>query len=148
MGKIYLLEQRKFYYIDVNDNENVEDNFIIGYFTADKIIKAKNYCIDKGISEKELFVEEYDFQFKKNRKYVYILMYEYSRVCSNDRFEDYYYKFQPMHSRKECLVLKKQLLNEEKYQKTLNKIYDSKDGFFIDKIEINFMSHVDYCLID
>lgn len=65
MGKIYLLEQRKFYYIDVNDNENVEDNFIIGYFTADKIIKAKNYCIDKGISEKELFVEEYDFQFKK-----------------------------------------------------------------------------------
>ena len=64
MGKIYLLEQRKFYYIDVNDNENVEDNFIIGYFTADKI-KKKTIALIKEFQKRNYLWKNMIFNSKK-----------------------------------------------------------------------------------
>ena len=49
MKKIFLLEEKKFYYRDGTDGENVEDIDIIGYFSTKEIVStAINKCINLG----------------------------------------------------------------------------------------------------
>ena len=145
MNELFFLKHKIFYYKDPIDNENVEDIYIIGYFTMEKINDAVKYCIEKGIPRNELVIEKYKLNLRPNRKYIYVLSYEYSTKLKNGEYQDYYYIFEPMLSRKACVDLKLKLLKEKNYSNRKEKIYDiSKDGFYISKEEINAIYHINY----
>lgn len=139
MGKIYLLLQHKLYYIDYIDDERVEDDEILGCFTEDKLEEAKRYYIDGGYKANELVFQTYDFTIRKNRKYVYILRYDYIKILPNGEWgAGYFYRFAPMYSYRECMAYKKELLKQEKYRVMPEKLFCySDDGFFVRKLEIN-----------
>lgn len=148
MKKIYLLEHKIFYYVDENDGENVETIHTIGYFsTFDKVQKAIELCQGRGLDRKDLYVSEFDF-VSRNQQYIYVLNYEFS-IFKGEKlddgimfpiYDDFYYKFEPKTNKHDCLKLKQELLKDSKYSKRENMIYDvSKDGFYVDKIEIDYI---------
>lgn len=140
MKKIFLLEEKKFYYRDGTDGENVEDIDIIGYFSTKEIVStAINKCINLGMKKEELVCSEYVFNTKK-QKYVYILFYEYS-IKDERGYTDYFYKFQPQTNKKKCMQLKEELLKKDFYMPNKNKIFDdfTDRGFSIRKIMIDTM---------
>ena len=62
-----------------------------------------------------------------------------------ESYSDYYEYFEPQSSYKKCIKQKENLLNMNKYNKNNTFIFeDSKDGFRIDKIKIDFISHINY----
>ena len=145
MKNVYLVEVVYYDAFDSLENENVEDRYIIGYFSvAAKAEQAIKECVKHGIPKNTLCVKEFEFPSAPNQKYVYVLNYEYSRLTDNG-YEDYYYYFAPQSNKAKCLEQKKQLLLCPKYQPTAETIFTTtKDGFFVDKIKIDFLSHVDY----
>ncbi len=145
--KIFLLEYIDYYGFDETDGENIESRNIIGYFTTqEKLNEAKALCLQDEISEKDLYVTEYNIKAGANQKFVYLLNYEYS-IKVNDEYTDYYYYFEPQVNAKQCNEQKKQLLKESKYKKTPEKIYyDSPDGFYIDKIKLDYIAHIGYAV--
>lgn len=142
---LYLLELVDYDYYDEIDQEDVEDRYIIGYF-FDKthLNEAISLCEKrKGINEK-IEITKFDFECGNNQKYVYVLFFEYSTLTDNE-YSDFYYYFEPQCSYKKCLKQKENLLKINKYNKKQDRIFeDSKDGFRIDKIKINFISHINY----
>ena len=47
---IYRLDKVNFYYYDYKDNENVEDRYVLGYFSSvEEIEKASFICEENGI---------------------------------------------------------------------------------------------------
>lgn len=143
MGKIFLLETRIFYYFDENDGENVEDIYLVGYFsTQEKVAMAIEKCVNAGVKKEELVCTEIDFSMSKNQKYVYVLWYEYSIIDENGDYTDYYYKFPPLTNIKKCIRLKEKLLKENFYKPIKTKIFDdyTDRGFSINKEKIDEIS--------
>lgn len=140
MQKIYLLEYRDFYFHDEKDDEDVEDRVLLGYFSSTiKINEAIEICIQHKIDKSKLQITEYSFKANANQKYVYVLGYEYSILDKNEEYIDFFYNFEPMTNLKQCLFLKNQLIHENKYKVTENKIFDSEtdNGFYVSKMQIN-----------
>lgn len=143
--KIYMVEFHHFYYKDPLDNEDVEDKYTIGYFSSfDLALDAIKACIIKGHLKKQDFkIIDYEIELKKHQKYVYVLNYEFSILKNDGGYEDYYYKFTPCTSEKQCAELKEKLIKTGQINKKENAIYDvSSDGFYIDKIKINFINTI------
>lgn len=145
MSKIYMVEFNRFYYFDQTDGEPVEDKYTVGYFTTKELAEmAIQKCITETKYNREEFkVVEYDIKLGKNQKYLYVLNYEFSILNSDGLYEDFYYKYTPQTNVKKCRDLKQYLVLNKMINKRENAIYDvSKDGFYIDKIEINFVKVV------
>lgn len=144
MNSIYLVEERNFYYYDEKDQENVEENYIIGYFsTLEKAQKAISLCVEQGILRDKLFVEEIPLKYSRLQRNVYVLCYDYAILDDNNEYQDYFYKFPPCTNRAQCMRQKAELLKQDKFSVKPYKIfYNSSDGFYVDKIAINFVGHV------
>ncbi len=146
MDIIYLVEFLRYYYKDNIDNEDVEDRYTIGYFSSSKLAyKAVKECLenDEKLNEKDFIITELNFKYTKNQKYLYVLNYEYSIINDKNLYEDFYYKYPPCKNKKECKEQKKNIINSKNFSKKENALYDiSKDGFYIDKILINFTNKI------
>ncbi len=146
--KITLLDLVDFRGIDEKDNEPIEGRWIIGYFLDEKIKnKALEIYEEKKEGNEEIQIKEFDFSCSPNQKYVYVLFFEYSvliddaeqdkNIDPDDQYTYYYYYFEPLSSYEKCLKLKEKLLEDDKYKVKDYMIYDSDDGFHIEKIKIN-----------
>lgn len=137
--KIYLLELVEFYYCDKNDGEDVEDRWIIGYFTQFSKLEEylKNCFLCKKNSEK-VVVTPFEVDINYNQKYIYILSYEYTYLIDG-HYVDYSYVFEPQRNYTDCMELMNRIKMEDKYSHNDEKIYDenSKLGFFVEKYELN-----------
>lgn len=146
MDIIYLVEFLRYYYKDDTDNEDVEDRYTIGYFNSSKLAyKAIKECLeyDEKLNEKDFLITELNFKYTKKQKYLYVLNYEYSIINDENLYEDFYYKYPPCKNKKECKEQKKIITNSKSFFKKENAIHDiSKDGFYIDKILINFTNKI------
>ena len=142
---ITLIELVKFYGIDEKDNERIEDRWIVGYFFNKKRIKqALALCKKKKKDDEEIVITQFEMECSPNQKYVYILFYEYSIIVDN-QFQDFYEYFKPQSTFKKCTILKKKLMDNERYQINSIKIYDeSIDGFHVEKIKIDYISYINY----
>ena len=140
---IFLLEYVLFYGYDTIDDEKIEDRYVIGFFTSkEKLEEAKKNCLMSGLNKKCFVVTDYIITMNYNQEYVYVLYYEYSKLI-DDKYEDYYYYFEPQSNVKKCIELKNKLKNDKFYQHNNEKIYyDSTDGFLIKKIKLDFISAV------
>lgn len=143
--ELYLVETVNYAYFDEKDMEDVEDRYIIGYFDNPEIMKrAIEICNKKKEPDEEVKVTKYSFSCSSNQKYVYVLFYEYSTLTDGE-YTDYYYYFEPCSNVLKCIKQKTELQKNEKYMHNENKIYDdSKDGFRIAKILINFIDYYYY----
>ena len=145
MSKIYMVEFHRFYYFDKLDQEAVEDRYTVGYFSTNELAEnAIHKCIcESGYSKKDFQIIEYDLNISKNQKYLYILNYEFSVLNGDGEYEDFYYKYSPCTNVKKCIELKQFLIQNKMINIKKNAIYDvSKDGFYIDKIKIDFVNVV------
>lgn len=143
MTKIYMVEFNRFYYFDCSDQETVEDRYTIGYFTSIELANnAIERCIkETGYIQDEFNIIEYDIKCGRNQKYLYVLNYEFSIKNETGDYEDFYYKFEPSSNKNKCIDMKRELIDNNKIKN--NAIYDvSIDGFYIDKIKINFINVV------
>lgn len=138
--KIYKLEYTTVYYKDSFDNEDVEERYIIGFFSNELLlIEAMNICKFEGMNKDCLQITEYELDCWYDKKYVYVLFYEYSRISNGIQW-DYYYSFPPQPNKIKCILQKKSLLNDFNYKNSADKIYyDSKDGFRIKRVLLNFV---------
>lgn len=141
MTKIYMVEFNRFYYFDCYDKEAVEDRYTIGYYTFielanNAILKCMN---ETGYKREEYNIIEYDILCGRNQKYLYVLNYEFSIKNEQGEYEDFYYKFEPCSNKSKCLDMKNELIQNDKIKIKNNAIYyASIDGFYVDKIKINF----------
>ncbi len=146
---LYYVELVKFYYHDESDDEDVEDRNGIGYFTDEKIQNdAIKLC--KALKEEgeEIVITKSTLDMNYNQKYIYVLMYEYS-TKENEEYTDYYYRFEPMSNPKKCLEYKQKICNEPRYRDDGNRIFDdTPDGFYVKKVEINLIGHINYGVTD
>ena len=145
--KIFSLDEYKYHYTDPLDGEKVEDIHQIGFFDSEEELnRAIKICKRFGIPEqnRELRIFDFDINLSPNQKYLYTLEYGYSIKSEEGNYNDYFYDFPPpKKSRRECMVLKKDLLQNIIYQPNPNKIYDlSSDGFIIAKWQINNLYEV------
>ena len=145
VDKMYILELTEYFGFDECDNEEIEDKKIIGYFLDENIFRyAVRLCKEKKKENEIIVIHECFFNHRKNQRNVYVLNYDYS-ILSDEGYTDYYEWFEPKSSYKECLKQKESLITLEKYKKDNNKIFfNTEDGFWIDKIEINFISYINY----
>lgn len=146
MGKkLFLLELVDYDHYDEIDKEAIEERYIIGYFFSKKILEQAILLCEKrkNINEK-IKITELNFECGNNQKFVYVLFFEYSILKENE-YADFYEYFEPKSSYKKCIEQKNSLLMKEKYKETYDRIYEnSKDGFRIEKIKIDFISHINY----
>lgn len=145
MQIIYLLEENIFFRHDYDDNENVEERHLLGFFTdIDQLVNSINSCVkngkNNGINKKHLFVSSYWLNINSNQKYIYVLSHEYYKIVDGE-YVDYYYIFEPLTSRKKCIELKESLKNDEKYKFSPDRHYDYQppDGFFISQFKLNYL---------
>ena len=137
---IYRLDKVKFYRFDWKDKEEVEDRFKLGYFSSlEELDKAVAICVENDIPFKNLEAMRFDFDYKKNQKYIYELGYEYSILNRKKQYVDYDYLFAPQNSLAACKKLKKEVLKIDKYKPAPEKIFDDEapDGFYIEKLKLN-----------
>ena len=114
------------------------------YFGESIMKRAIEMCNKKKEPDEEVKITKYSFSCSSNQKYVYVLFYEYSTLIDGE-YTDYYYYFEPCSNVSKCLKQKTELQKNEKYMHNENKIYDnSKDGFRIAKVWINFIDHIIY----
>lgn len=142
---IYLLELIDYDHYDETDNEDVEERYIIGYFSnKESLEQAIALCQKRKTPHEEIRISEIAMECGNNQKYVYVLFYEYS-IMDNGDWADYYEYFAPQSSYSKCVAQKKQLKQISKYQDNKSRIYDdSIDGFRIEKIKMNYIAHVSY----
>lgn len=139
-GYIYKLERVKFYRFDWKDKEPVEDRYLVGYFTSlEELDKAVAICVENDIPFKSLEAMRFDFDYIKNRNYIYELTYGFSIINQKKQYVDYYYSFAPQNSIAACKKLKKEILKLDKYKPSSEKIFDDEwlDGFYIEKLKLN-----------
>lgn len=143
--KLFLLELIDYDHYDEIDKEDVEERYIIGYFSSLKHLEqAISLCKKRKNANEKMEITEFNFECGNNQKFVYVLFFEYF-VLKENEYADFYEYFAPQSSYKKCIVQKKNLLQMEKYKDTCNRIFeDSKDGFRIEKIKIDFISHINY----
>ncbi len=138
--KLYSVEIVDFDFFDISEKTSVEDRKIVGYFFNVNIKnKAVEICNKKKNDDEIVRVTEYDFECSSNQKYLYLLWFEYS-VFSNGEYDDYYEIFGPFSNKKKCLNLKRKLLEYDEYKINKNKIFETKDGFYINKVLIDNIS--------
>ena len=141
---IYRLDKYKFYAHDIEDGEDDEERFVLGYFNSrNKLEEAIETCINHGIKRNELDVNEFELICLARRKFIYELSFGYTLQKSDGGYIDYAYVFPPQLSKKDCLKLKFELKKEPKYQGGENKVFDfPPDGFWIEKIQLNKLYNV------
>ncbi len=136
---IYRLEYVNYHYYDAIENEDVEEKFILGYFTPRyKLEEAKKRCIENGLKEEKLQVTCFFDEFSIVQKRIYVLSHMYY-LYDGERYTDYEYIFPPMSNRKKCILLRERLKKYHKYAYSKNRFYDLQppDGFCITAEEIN-----------
>ena len=75
---IYRLDKVKFYRFDWKDKEEVEERFNLGYFSSlEEHDKAVAVCVENDVPFKSLEAMRFNFDYKKHKKYIYELGYEY-----------------------------------------------------------------------
>ncbi len=141
---IFRLEKYKFYRLDEEDQEPVEDSIPLGYYTnTKKLNEIIQSCLDHGMKKDDLRITNFKVNLRKNQKYIYELNYSYTVFLDPEKeyYVDYDYVFEPKSNRRDCMKLKLELLQNKKYEKTSEKIYstNSDDGFTIEKYELNEM---------
>lgn len=143
--KIFLLELIDYDYYDEIDKENVEERYIIGYFSNLKCLgQAILLCQKRKNTNETIKTTEFNIECGHNQKFVYVLFYEYCILRENE-YADFYEYFDPQSSYEKCIAQKNNLLKMKKYKETCNRVFeDSKDGFRIEKIKIDFISHINY----
>ncbi len=137
---IYRLEKFHFYYHDYDDGEDVEDCYVLGYFSSKKEIeKAVSVCEQNGISRNELRTIRLEFCYINKQKYVYELSYGCSVLNQRKQYVDYSYVFPPQNSVEDCKRMKSELIKTEKFKPVPDKIFDDEatDGFWIEKLKLN-----------
>ena len=141
----YLLELIDYDHFDEKDNEDVEERYIIGYFSSIvTLVKAISLCEERKEANEKIKVTEQEVECGYNQKYVYVLFYEYSILNDND-YSDFYEYFKPQSSYKKCFIQKEELLKLDKYRNNGNRLFDgSIDGFRVEKIKIDYISHINY----
>ena len=142
---IFRLDKYIYFYHDNEDDENVEERYVLGYFTSkENLQKAIKICEQNEINKKELKVHEFLLSYTRRRKYIYELSYEYTILNEKHQYIDYSYIFPPQISKDLCIQEMKLLLKEEKYKPTNNKIFDSatSNGFWIEKLQLNKLYNV------
>jgi hypothetical protein len=144
--QVYHLEKYKYFYTDVSDGERVEDRLTLGFFSSkNELDSAIEICISSGISKEDLRIQTYTLNLRKHQKYVFLLSYGYSIENDSDgSYVEYYDIFSPQSDLKTCVQLKEKLLKEDRYQKRIDKIYDSEmpDGFWIEPYKLNRLYNV------
>lgn len=143
--RIFRLEKIKFYYYDKAEKENVEDLYVLGYFSSrEELDKAMLICKQYGIDGGELSVQEFLVELAENQKFIYELSYEYSVLNADGQYVDYSYVFPPQRSRGRCLRLKTELQKQKKYRPESRKIVDitTDDGFWTEKCCLNKLYNV------
>ena len=142
MSKIYFVQKVKYYGYDDEEDENIEECLIIGYFSSlDIVEKVVNLCIENGLLNSEIVVKSFDVDLNRNQKYVYVITHDYSIREENGTFTDYEYIFEPKSSRAECEALKCKLKELPKYKYSQDRDYSitPPDGFYICRYKINQM---------
>lgn len=140
--RVYFLQQKKFYGHDNNDNEDIEECLIIGYFNSFKsVMAAKKICLENNIIEKYIDLQYFDMVLNNNQKYVYVLSHTYAKKELNGTYTDYEYIFEPKASRRCCIELKNELLKSEKFKLSKDREYSicPPDGFFIEKYKLDYI---------
>lgn len=142
---LFLLELIDYDHYDEIDKEDVEERYIIGYFSNTKCLDdAISLCKKRKEINEKTEITEFNFECGYNQKFVYVLFFEYTLLKDNE-YSDFYEYFEPQSSYKKCIIQKEKLLKMDKYKNRYNRIYeDSKDGFRVEKIKINFISHINY----
>lgn len=138
--KIYFIQEKKYYGYDENDEENIEECMIIGYFTSQKMINVvKNICLQNGIKEEDFDVQCFNVSINYNQKFVYVLSHAYSFQEKDGSFTDYEYIFEPQSNKKNCIRLKTELKTKPKYNYSRSRDYSCcpPDGFVIERYELN-----------
>ena len=142
MSKIYFVQKVKYYGYDDEEDENIEECLIIGYFSSlDIVEKVVNLCIENGLLISEIVVKSFDVDLNRNQKYVYVVTHDYSIREENGTFIDYEYIFEPKSSRAECEALKCKLKELPKYKYSQDRDYSitPPDGLYICRYKINQM---------
>lgn len=137
---IYRLEKYKFHFHDTEDNEDVEERRVLGYFNSKaELVHAIEISKQNDILESEILVKEFLLDLSIRQKYIYELSYSYSILTPDNEYVDYDYTFDPQKDRKKCRQLKETLAFQEKYKFNDKKIFDPKtcDGFWIEKYKLN-----------
>ena len=142
---LFLLELIDYDHYDEIDKEDVEERYIIGYFLSSKHLnEAVSLCEKRKNFNEKIKVTEFDFECTYNQKFVYVLFFEYS-ILKDNEYSDFYEYFEPQSSYEKCVRQKESLRKLNKYKKSQNRIFeDSEDGFRIEKIKIDFVSHINY----
>ena len=141
---IYRLDKYKFYAHDIEDGEDDEERFVLGYFNSrNKLEEAIETCISHGIKRNELDIHKFGLICSQRRKFIYELSFGYTLLMPEGRFTDYAYVFPPQLSKQDCVKLKLELKKESKYQGGENKVFDfSPDGFWIERFKLNELYNV------
>ena len=137
---IYRLDKVKFYRFDWKDKEPVEDRFVLGYFSSlEELDKAAPICVENGVPFDDLEAMRFDFDYIKNRNYIYELSYEYAILNRKKQYVDYSYLFAPQNCISACKKLKKEVLKIDKYKPSPEKIFEDymPGGFYIAKLKLN-----------
>lgn len=143
--KIYRIDKFKFYGYDIENREDDEERFVLGYFNLrNELEEAIKVCINYGINRDEIDIKEFELSCTKQRKFIYELSFGYTLLKPNGGFIDYSYVFPPQLSKQDCLKLKSDLKKDSKYQGGANKIFDfPPDGFWIEKMQLNKLYNVE-----
>lgn len=134
--------EKTYYFLEYNDGKT---DRAVGYFSSpEKLAVAKEACANAGVGEDKLAVTEYAVNVGNNQKFLYALAFGYS-IREGDEFVEHFTHFEPKSSRRECEWSKYKLLRDPAYQMTGDRIYETPDGFFVDKVKIDFISSVGFC---
>lgn len=140
MRRFYFVEFVRYFYYDEIDQEDVETRYTVGYFTSMVLAnKAIEKCMkERGLPRSEFKIYTLDIECGNNQKYLYVLYYEFSLLDKEGNYLDYYYNFEPCSTKMKCIALKEKLITTKKVKILDDAIYyDSRDGFSINKHEIN-----------
>lgn len=141
MKPIYRLDRVKYKYFDKTDMEDVEERYVLGYFSSLNNIKnaIKTY-IENGYKESELSISTFFDSFTYNQKHVYVLSHGYS-IYENNKYTDYSYVFQPFSNKNKCFEMMNNLKKETLYEFNPNRIYDDEtmEGFYIATFKIDYL---------
>ncbi|MBO4354201.1 MAG: hypothetical protein J5860_04600 [Clostridia bacterium] len=131
--------KKTFYFLEYNDGKT---DRTVGYFSSpEKLAVAKEACASAGVGADKLAVTEYSVDVGNNQKFLYALTFVYS-VSENGEYVDHVTHFEPKTTERECEWSKYKLLRDPAYQLTDGRIYQTRDGFKTEKLQIDVISSV------
>lgn len=140
--KIYFVQQKIVQGYDKAEDEPIEEDMVVGYFTTAKnVALVKEQCVANNIPLEQIYVKEIPIVLGNNQKYVYVLSHEYAIKHEDGSYTDYEYIFDAKRTKEECEELKTQLQQQDKFKYSTERIYDAQpqDGFLISKTELDCM---------